>query len=431
MISAGRLARRGWLEAPETRAVAAALVADGAEVRFVGGCVRDAVLDRPIRDIDIATGDPPDRVVRLLEDAGIRAIPTGIDHGTITAIVGDAHFEVTTLRLDIETDGRRARVEFTDDWQADAARRDFTINALYCDPEGRIYDPFGGLADLRDHRVRFVGDAQARIREDVLRLLRFFRFLAHYGHLPADQESLSACRALAGMVPTLSGERVAGEVLRLLEAPDPGPIVALMQDEGILAHVLPEATGHARLVALVTVEGLSLGTDPLRRLGALLASDADAVTDVARRLRLSGAERARLLRLAAPPATIEPKTDVRQLRRLLHELGADAFRDLALLAWAEALAVSAAPAQSQAQAWRALLTAAEEWVPLALPVKGRDVLGLGVAPGPEVGRLLAAVEAWWVEGDFQAGRAEALGKLHDLAAAAPPAGHGKQEGEDG
>jgi poly(A) polymerase len=429
VIPAGRLARQDWLEEPETRAVAAALASAGAEVRFVGGCVRDAILDRPIRDIDIATGDPPDRVIRLLQDAGIRAVPTGLNHGTVTAVVGAAHFEVTTLRLDVETDGRRARVEYTDDWRADAARRDFTINALYCDPDGRLFDPFGGLADLRGRRVLFVGDARARIREDVLRLLRFFRFLAYYGNLPADADSLAACRELAHLLPTLSGERVAGEVLRLLGAPDPGPVVALMRAEGILAYILPEATGLARLDALVTIEGLTLGTDPLRRLGALLAPDAAAVTGVARRLRLSGAERARLLRLADPTSRIERTPDARRPRRLLHKLGADGFRDLTLLAWAEALAGSATPSHRGAAGWRTLLVAADEWVPLSLPVKGGDVLDLGVTPGPEVGRLLDAVEAWWVEGDFQAGRADALGKLRALVAAGPVGANGKQEGK--
>ena len=431
MISAGRLAPQDWLEAAETRVVVAALTAAGAEVRFVGGCVRDAVLDRPIRDIDLATGDPPDRVVRLLEDAGIRAIPTGIDHGTVTAVVDEAHFEVTTLRLDVETYGRRARVEFTDDWQVDAARRDFTINALYCDPEGRLFDPFGGLADLRDSRVRFVGDARARIREDVLRILRFFRFLAHYGRLPADAEGLAACRALAGLLPALSGERVAGEVLRLLEAPDPGPVVALMRQEGILEHVLPEATALARLDALVTIEGLMLDIDPVRRLGALLAPDTATVTDVARRLRLSGAERGRLLRLAAPPERIEAALDPRRLRRLLHELGAAVFRDLTLLAWAEALAGSATLAGGDEASWRALLAAADEWVPLSLPVRGKDVLGLGVEPGPEVGRLLAVLGTWWGDDDFRAGRAEALAKLQTLVPSGAPVANGEQEGEGG
>ena len=182
------------MQAPATRAVLVALTADGSDVRFVGGCVRDAVLRRPIRDIDIATHDPPERVMALLDAAGIKAVPTGIVHGTVTAVLGKAHFEITTLRRDVETYGRHARVEFTNDWTADAARRDFTINALFCRPDGLIFDPFDGLADLGAGRVRFVGNAMQRIDEDVLRLLRFFRFFAHYGRPPADIEALAACR---------------------------------------------------------------------------------------------------------------------------------------------------------------------------------------------------------------------------------------------
>jgi len=202
--TADRLAPQPWMTAPETRAVVAALTADGTEVRFVGGCVRDALLGRPVKDVDIATPDRPQRVMELLARAGIRAIPTGIEHGTVTAVVGRTPFEITTLRRDVETYGRRAKVAFTDDWTADAARRDFTINALSCTPDGRLYDPFGGLADLRAGRVRFVGDPEARIREDVLRLLRFFRFYAHYGAAPPDPAALAACRALAPLLPGLA-----------------------------------------------------------------------------------------------------------------------------------------------------------------------------------------------------------------------------------
>ena len=205
----GKLPLLPWMTAPETRAVLAALTAEGAEVRFVGGCVRDSVLKRPVGDIDIATPDPPRKVIELLERAGVKAVPTGIDHGTVTAVVGDSRFEVTTLRVDVETYGRRAKVSFTDDWMADAARRDFTINSLSCTPEGNIFDPFGtGLGDLGDERVRFVGNARDRVEEDLLRLLRYFRFHATFGRPPPDPDALAACRALAHRLPELSGERV-------------------------------------------------------------------------------------------------------------------------------------------------------------------------------------------------------------------------------
>lgn len=246
----GQLSPQDWLDAPETKAVLAALTADGAEVRFVGGCVRDAILRRPIKDVDIATHDPPQRVLALLDEAGITAIPTGIDHGTVTAVMGKEHFEITTLREDVESYGRHARVAYTSDWAADAARRDFTMNAMFADAQGRVYDPFNGLADLGAGHIRFVGNPLRRIEEDVLRLLRYFRFQAHYGRPPMDREALSACRKMAPRLATLSGERVAGEILRLLLAPDPASVMVVMQAEKILEHVLPEATALARLKVL-------------------------------------------------------------------------------------------------------------------------------------------------------------------------------------
>src|SRR5690606_37975346 len=194
-----------WMTAPQTRAVIDALTQDGGQVRFVGGCVRDALLGRPVKDIDIATPDPPETVIERLTRAGIRTVPTGIDHGTVTAVIGQKHFEITTLRHDVETFGRRARVAFTADWEADAARRDFTINAISAEPDGSLHAPFGGAADLAAGRVRFVGEPEARIREDVLRLLRFFRFHAWYGRGEPDREALEACGRLAHLLPTLSG----------------------------------------------------------------------------------------------------------------------------------------------------------------------------------------------------------------------------------
>ena len=223
MEPSGHLDLQTWMKADETRAMVEVLRAGGQTVRFVGGCVRDAVLERAVKDIDLATPDPPETVIERLEQAGLGAVPTGIDHGTVTAVVGEAHFEITTLRRDVETYGRRARVEFTDDWVADASRRDFTINALFCDPDGTLYDPTGGLGDLKAGRVRFIGDPAQRIDEDVLRILRFFRFHAWYGQEALDQEGFAACRALAHRLPALSGERVAGELFRLLDAADPSP----------------------------------------------------------------------------------------------------------------------------------------------------------------------------------------------------------------
>ncbi len=410
------------MTAPETRRVVAALTAKGAEVRFVGGCVRDAILGRAVKDIDIATHDPPETVMALLAAAGIEAIPTGVAHGTVTAVVGRQRFEITTLREDVETYGRRAKVAFTDNWTADAARRDLTINALFLAPDGTLFDPFGGLADLEAGRIRFVGDARTRIKEDVLRLLRFFRFYAHYGKPPPDAGALAACRELAPLLPTLSGERVAGETLKLLTAPDPASTVELMIEQGVLAHALPEADGVARLRALVTLEGIGTGADPLRRLAALIdpAKGAAGANATADRLRLSNAERERLVALAAPEIAVDSEMTTKAVSRALYRLGAARFRDLALLAWAVEIAAAGPSARRTVDPrvrgdWRALLAAAEAWTPLSLPVKGRDALDLGVPAGPKVGALLAALEAWWIEEDFKPDRAACLRKLAELA----------------
>ncbi len=398
-----RLAPQPWMEAPATRAVIAALTARGAQVRFVGGCVRDALLGRPVTDVDIATPDEPGRVIELLETAGLKAVPTGVDHGTVTAVAFGRPFEITTLRHDVETYGRRARVAFTDDWTADAARRDFTFNAMSCSPEGRIHDPFGGIADLRARRVRFVGRAEDRIREDVLRLLRFFRFYAHYGAPPPDPEALAAARSLAPLLPTLSGERIAAETLKLLAAPDPAPVMGLMREQGVLAHVLPEAQRIDRLARLTAIEtALGLPLEPVRRLAAVLEGGPPSARAVALRLRLSNVDRDRLAQALSEPVPA-PAQDGPARRALRYRLPAQAFRDRCLIAWAGDEAADAA-------AWRELAAVAD-WQPPRFPLKARDALALGARPGPALGRLMREMEAWWIAGDFRADREACLGEL--------------------
>jgi poly(A) polymerase len=409
LASAPTLPPQDWLTAPETRAVVDALTRDGGQVRFVGGCVRDAWLGRTVKDIDLATPDPPETVMQRLQRAGIRAIPTGIDHGTVTALIGERHFEITTLRHDVETFGRRARVAFTDDWDADAARRDFTMNALSAEPDGTVHDPFGGIPDLEGGRVRFVGDAEARIGEDVLRLLRFFRFHAWYGRGEPDKAAIAACSRLAPMLPTLSGERVAAEILRLLMAPDPATAMTLIRDHDVLQHILPELTEIERLRMLILIEDETGNRNAIRRLAALLPRETAAALAVAQRLKLSNADRDRLAALASPANVVAPPLDERARRSALHRLGADLFRDLVLLDWADRPAA--------AKRHRELLAAAEAWTPIALPVKGQDLLDLGVPPGPEVGRLLAEIERWWEEGDYRATREDCLSKLRALIGA--------------
>ena len=402
MQPVARIDPPAWVNEAPTRAVLAALGAGGAVVRFVGGCVRDALLGRSRSDIDIATPDPPERVLRLLAAAAIKAVPTGIEHGTVTAVIPPRHFEITTLRRDVETFGRHARVAFTDDWAADAARRDFTMNALFLDAGGQVFDPVGGLDDLKAGRVRFVGDAEERIREDLLRLLRFYRFHAHYGRSEADEAARRACRKLASLLPGLSGERVAAELLKLLAAPDPLPTIAMRAADGVLAVLLPEAGSRDRLAALVALEP---SPDPLRRLAALIATDATAALGVAARLRLSNAERDRLALLVAPPIAIDLAGDERTQRRALHRLGLAAYGDLVLLRAAETGAADAA---------RALLEAAPRRLPAVFPLRGRDITKLGIPPGPAVGEALAAVRSWWEAGDFRAGRKECLAHLAEI-----------------
>jgi len=387
------------MAAPETRRVFEAITADGAQARFVGGCVRDSLLRRAVKDIDIATDAEPERVLRLLEAARIRAIPTGIDHGTVTAVITPAHFEITTLRHDVETFGRHARVAFTDDWMTDASRRDFTMNALFCTIDGTLYDPFGGVEDARSGRVRFVGDPRARITEDVLRLLRFFRFQAHYGLTPPEPAALQACIELASQLPKLSGERVQGEMFRLLRAADPVPVVRLMLDHGILEHLLPEATSIGRLAFLT--HAAPGQDDPVLRLAALLETGRDGALRVAERLRLSNADSDRLVLLTAPPAEISRLNP----RQLLHRFGIDTTRDLVLLHDPESLPV--------------VVQAAAQWESPHFPLQGRDLLELGIPRGPRIGQLLKDIGRWWEDRDYRPNREDCLRELRARLAGEP------------
>lgn len=412
----GLLSPQPWMEAAETRAVVAALTADGADVRFVGGCVRDSVLHRPIKDIDIATHDAPEKVVALLERAGIRVIPTGLAHGTVTAVVGKVHYEITTLREDVETFGRHAKVAFTDDWTTDAARRDFTMNAMCADPQGRIYDPFNGLADLGAGIVRFVGDPMRRLEEDVLRLLRFFRFFAHYGRPPLEPQALAACRRMAPQLSRLSGERVAGELIRLMQAPDPAGVLLAMHSNGVLEHILPEARAFGALKVLSWLESRALirphvEVDAIRRLGVVLETDAAGVAAIGERLKLSGQQVTRLSAIAVPQVPVGRDMDDTAARRALRRVGGDVFRDLVLTGWARERALEGRTCVAATAQWTRLLDMADCWQPVALPVRGADVLALGVPRGPSIGAFLSQVEQWWEERDYRPDRDACLDRL--------------------
>ena len=380
---------------------------DGA--RFVGGCVRNALLGAPVADVDIATVLTPPLVKNVLTAARVSAIATGEAHGVITAVSHGRTFEIATLRRDVETDGRRAVVAFTDDWAEDAARRDFCLNALYADVDGALYDPTGhGVADCRAGAIVFVGDPETRIREDALRILRFFRFLAWYGRTAPDPAALAACAALKDLTSNLSVERVAAELLKLLTADDPRGVMRLMAKAGVLAVVLPEAQDLARFEALVAIEAdLLEAPDALLRLAALLPAEPAIADTVARRLKLSNAQRARLTEAAAEDPAIVSWMSPKTVRQTVWRLGGEAFCDKALLAWAGR--------GGSAMQWRALMPMARTWPKPAFPMTGEQVMAAGVREGPLVGAVLAEVEAWWVDNDFPTDALSLIERLKSVA----------------
>ena len=383
--------QQAWMTAPETAAVMGAL----GEARFVGGAVRNALLGREVADIDIATPLVPGDVIARLEAAGLKAAPTGIEHGTITAIAKGKPFEITTLRRDVATDGRHAVVAFSTDWKEDAARRDFTLNALYADREGNVFDYFGGIEDLKAGRVRFVGDAGQRIREDYLRILRLFRFHAWYGKGEVDAAAVKAAAAEKQGLAKLSGERVRAELLKLLAAENPIPMLRTMAAASILSEVLPGALSMPRLERLAEIDAANFfAPDALLRLAALLPGDAATAHTTADRLKLSNAERDRLVDIAGATEKIVSYLSIREVRKFLYRLGIARFKDRVFLRWAEDTKAS------NAIQWRALLAMADAWTRPKFPLTGREVMAAGVPEGPLVGQILSEVEEWWVDSDF-------------------------------
>lgn len=360
------------------------LGAESGETRFVGGCVRDTLLGLEVSDVDLATRLRPEKVIERLGAAGIKAVPTGIAHGTVTAVLGGRPVEVTTLRRDVSTDGRRATIAYTDDWREDAARRDFTINALSADPGGgALFDYFGGLADLDARRVRFIGDPLRRIAEDHLRILRFFRFHARFGEGDPDAAALDACANRANDLMALSRERIADELLKLLALPDPVKTVRLMIERGILNPVLPEIDSADRLAALVDAEReQGIAPEPVRRLAALLPADPNLAASVAARLRLSRRQAKRLASAA------ETRLDAPEV--LAYEIGADEAVDRFLLNGGQEVDFEAL----------------RKWSRPRLPLSGGDLIAMGLEPGPIVASTMQAIEREWVRAGFP-GKAEA------------------------
>lgn len=402
-----RLPAAQWRTRSGLNRVMAALSVDGGAVRAVGGAVRDTLLGLTVTDVDLATPLHPDNVIQRLEADGIKAVPTGISHGTITAVAdGDSH-EITTLRRDVATDGRRATVDFANDWQEDAARRDFTINALYADlVTGEIFDWFGGIDDLKAQRVVFIGDAATRIGEDVLRILRYYRFAARFGGGKFDAPSHAAVVAHRALLKSLSRERVADELFKLLNLPDPRSIVRQMANDGIWGEILPEfhAESLARLDRLWGNEVASgVGASALRRLAALIPSKADAADNVASRLRLSTRQKKHLTALASFDGMPMPLP----VGQMAYQWGPDIARDACLLRCDAAGAVAAVQGLA-------------DWERPVLGIKGGDIVARGIAAGPDVARLLKAVEADWIAEDFPGGdRAlqlldQKIGSISDL-----------------
>jgi poly(A) polymerase len=365
-----------WRAKPGLQAIVHTLGGADGLTRLVGGCVRDAIIGAPAKDIDFATRLDPQEVIRRLKDAGIKAVPTGIAHGTITAVAADVNVEVTTLRRDVSTDGRRATIAYTNDWQEDAARRDFTINALYADPiTGEIFDWFGGVDDLQAGLVRFIGEPLRRIAEDHLRILRFFRFHARFGTSTPHSASLAACAERANDLMALSRERIADEMIKILALPDPGPVISLMIEHGIFKPVLPEIMDAAPLIRLMEREA-QIGGDPLRRLASLLPANAKTAEDIGARLKLSKVQRKRLISAAlrTPEDGLNPKA-------LAYWITPDYAIDRLLLGDGDAESIV-------------------DWKPPVFPLSGGAVVACGVQAGPDVARVLKAVERQWVEEGF-------------------------------
>ncbi|WP_454701090.1 CCA tRNA nucleotidyltransferase [Agrobacterium burrii] len=412
------LAGQDWFEKPALKRIFTLLNADGGEVRIVGGAVRNALMDLPVVDVDMATTLTPDVVVARAKAAGIKTVPTGIEHGTVTLVIDGEGFEVTTLRRDVETNGRHAQVAFGTDWQTDAERRDLTINALYANEKGEIIDLIDGLPDVETGTVRFIGDAAMRIAEDYLRILRFFRFFAHYGSGRPDADGLRASARAKDKLGTLSAERVWSELKKLLSARDPSRALLWMRQSGVLTEILLETEkwGIDAIHGLVATEqSLGWAVDPMLRLAAIVPPDKDRLAALATRLRLSKAEAGYLASWASAPV-IDPEMKETALDRLLYRQGVEGVRTRLKLALASARAdVSAGDAAMQKVArLSTLLTRAEKFKKPGFPLSGADVMAAGVEAGPKVGEVLKSLEEKWIDVNFSLDRAALTARLKTM-----------------
>ncbi|GGB05095.1 cytidine(C)-cytidine(C)-adenosine (A)]-adding enzyme [Brucella endophytica] len=408
--------RAPWLANKHLQALLAALCEGGEEARIVGGAVRNTLIGEKVGDIDIATTTLPDETARRATALGFKAVPTGIDHGTVTVVAAGKPYEVTTLRADVETDGRRAKVAFGRDWKADAERRDFTINALYARADGTVIDPAGGLKDIEARTLRFIGDAETRIREDYLRILRFFRFFAWYGSGRPETQGLKACNRLKDGLTGLSKERVWEEIKKLLLAPDPSRALLWMRQTGVLTLILPESEkwGIDAIHGLVRAEqDLGWPADPLLRLMSIVPPNAERMEALGARLKMSNAERARL-EAWARAGTVGPEFSEQALKKIVYRGNKQAVRDRIQLVYAAARqeAIGSDKAMIRAGGFARLLEAVDGYEAPVFPVTGGDLLALGVKKGPRLGEMLRSLETIWIDSGFKLDREALLGKVN-------------------
>ncbi|MBB3590051.1 poly(A) polymerase [Rhizobium sp. BK529] len=412
------VADQAWFQDPALGQVFALLNADGGEGRVVGGAVRNSLMGLAVADIDIATTLLPEVVMERAQAAGVKAVPTGVAHGTVTLVIDGRPFEVTTLRTDVETDGRRAKVAFSTDWQSDAERRDLTINALYANAAGEVIDLVGGLADIEKRNIRFIGDAATRIAEDYLRILRFFRFFAWYGSGRPDAEGLKASSAARSKLKTLSAERVWSELRKLLSAEDPGRALLWMRQVAVLTEILPETEkwGIDTIPALVATEkALGWAPDPLLRLASIIPPDPTRVEALASRLKVSNAE-ASYFKEWVKAAPVNDEISAAAFERLLYRNGTDGIivRLKLALSIARGKAEGSFEEMSRSARLSKLLDHARAWKKPQFPLNGGDVVATGIQAGPKVGEILSTLENQWVEENFFADRATLLARLSEI-----------------
>ena len=391
-----------WLRCEATQRVLSLLEHGGFEARVVGGAVRNALLGKPVKDVDIATTAQPEAVLALAEQHGLRAIASGLAHGTVTVVSDQTAYEITTLRKDVSTDGRHAVVAFTDDWASDAQRRDFTINAMYCDRRGTLFDPMNGYPDIVDRQVRFVGDARQRIEEDYLRSLRFFRFFAEYGQGSPDRAALDEIVKCRDGLRQLSGERIRQELLKILVAPRAVEIVQVMHELGLLPYILPVVPRPNHFARLC---GSCPDSNAILRLAALSICTEEDCRRVSQRLKLSNSEAAVLSHIAIIQAAIEVSPSLAIGRRWLYKDAAELYRARVCFLQTSSYRQLANPI------WTALVELPDNWQVPTFPLSGRIAIELGAEPGPNLGKLLSTIKAEWVNSDFEITDDELLAML--------------------